>query len=182
MKGDDVSAEGVVDADGALAHGPSSGCQRNVSIPIGVGVGIAIGSAQKKTPLRSERGLPQDRHALTIAAFGCLERVQLDSVCRNRGGHVRSQIAISVFPFGGRIRARRAIPSGFHLDAPLAAFALLYDLVAKPPGVGTPLGGHEGALHAFFNRCTNHFNHPPVADLMPARPRGCAGLPCLRPF
>jgi hypothetical protein len=32
--------------------------------------------------------------------------------------------------------------------------------MANPLVVSTPLGGHERALYAFFNRCTNHRNHP----------------------
>jgi hypothetical protein len=32
--------------------------------------------------------------------------------------------------------------------------------MANPLVVRTPFSGHERALNAFFNGCTNHWNHP----------------------
>jgi hypothetical protein len=46
----------------------------------------------------------------------------------------------------------------FHLTA--AAVALLHDLMANPAVIRTALCGHERALSAFSNGCTNHWNHP----------------------
>ena len=70
------------------------------------------------------------------------------------------QVTIAVFPFNGRFRASGAVPSGRKLGAAVAAIALLDDLVTNSTFIGASFRRHKGALHAFFNSCANHWNHP----------------------
>ena len=70
------------------------------------------------------------------------------------------QVAVSVFPFHGGIGTRCAIPTGWIFGTTAATLALFDDLMANPLVVRTPFSGHKRALNAFFNGCTNHWNHP----------------------
>ena len=69
-------------------------------------------------------------------------------------------VAVSVFPFHCGIGTGWAIPTGRIFVTTVATLALFDDLMANPLVVRTPFGGHKRALNAFFNSCTNHWNHP----------------------
>ena len=100
------------------------------------------------------------RIALPPGAFGRFERVDLLLFLCGYRGNVRSQVAVAVFPFLSRVRARRTIPAGAVFQFTVAAVATLYGLMTNPAIVGTPLFGHKWAFASFSNCCALHWNHP----------------------
>jgi hypothetical protein len=97
---------------------------------------------------------------LPFTSFGGLERINLRFCDRRSLDNMRCKVAITGFPFQRRIRTSCAVPFGRKLSGPIAAIALLHDLVANPAIVGTPLCRHKRALDIIFNGCTNQLNHP----------------------
>jgi len=97
---------------------------------------------------------------LPFTSFGGFERINLRFYGRRSLNNMRCKVAITGFPFQRRIRTSCAVPFGRKLSGPIAAIALLHDLVANPAIVGTPLCSHKRALDTFFNGCTNQLNHP----------------------
>ena len=115
----------------------------------------------KKPRSGVERGLPfGSRARLATRSFGGLQRIDFGLFgiggCANMGCH----IAVSVFPFHWGIGTGWAIPTGWKFRTAVATLAFIDDLMANPLVVSTPFSGHKRALYAFFNRCTNHWNHP----------------------
>lgn len=70
------------------------------------------------------------------------------------------QVAVTVFPSDGRIRASGTIPPRSMLCFPVTALTRLNDLMANPAIKGTPVGSHKRTFQTFFCCRTNHFNHP----------------------
>jgi hypothetical protein len=70
------------------------------------------------------------------------------------------QIAVAVFPFDGRFRASRTIPTGLDLGRTIATLARLDELFARASIVAAAFGGHKRAFGTFANGVTNHGNHP----------------------
>ena len=97
---------------------------------------------------------------LSTSAFGCFQRVNFGLGFVGFNGQMGRQITIAVFPLNGRFRTGGAVPTGRKFGAALAAIALLDDLVTNSTIIGASFSGHKGALHAFFNCCANHWNHP----------------------
>ena len=100
------------------------------------------------------------RIALPPGAFGRFERVDLLLFLCGYRGNVRSQVAVAVFPFLCRVRARRTKPAGSVFQFTVAAVATLYGLMTNPAILGTPLFGHKWAFASFSNCCALHWNHP----------------------
>lgn len=73
---------------------------------------------------------------------------------------MRGQIAVAVFPLGGRLRAGAAVPAGFNFRRTVATLALFDDFMAQAAIVAASLCGHEGTFISFADRLTNHGNHP----------------------
>jgi hypothetical protein len=74
---------------------------------------------------------------------------------------VSGQVAIAVFPLGGRLGTGTAIPAGFNFRGTVAPFARFDDFVAQSTIVAAAFGGHKCTLITFADRLTNHGNHPP---------------------
>ena len=106
---------------------------------------------EQKNPVHKGRGSPLDRKvSLPGFSLGCLERIELGLFYGGSISYMGRQVASPALPFYGRIRACGAIPSGSKLGVPVAAIALLYDLMANPAVERTTFGRHKSALHALF--------------------------------
>ena len=97
---------------------------------------------------------------LPVASFGSFERINFCFAAVRNFGNMRSNVAISVFPLQRRIRTSRAVPSGRKFRTAIAAITFLYDFMANPAVVRTPLCSHKRAIKTFSDRCTLHRNHP----------------------
>ena len=116
----------------------------------------------KKNPAQASSGvcLGTGNLFFLVLAFGGLEWIDLGTRLHRGRTDMRGHIAVADLPFERRIGTGCTIPAGvdFHLTA--AAVALFHDLMANPAVIRTALCGHERALSAFSNGCTNHWNHP----------------------
>jgi len=97
---------------------------------------------------------------LPVASFGSFERINFCFAAVRNFDNMRSNVAISVFPFQCRIRTSRAVPSGRKFRTTITAITFLYDFMANPAVVRTPLCSHKRAIKTFSDRCTLHWNHP----------------------
>jgi len=115
----------------------------------------------KKTPLYNGAGFTlKSKAMLPVASFGSFERINFCFAAVRNFGNMRSNVAISVFPLQRRIRTSRAVPSGWKFRTTIAAITFLYDFMANPAVVRTPLCSHKRAIKTFSDRCTLHRNHP----------------------
>jgi len=73
--------------------------------------------------------------------------------------NVGSHIAYAEPPFGGGIRKTYAIFAGRKILRLLAAFTLVYYLIACPSTKLTSILVHEETLNSLLNACTNHGYH-----------------------
>ena len=96
------------------------------------------------------------RCELLASALGSLDRVDLGLFFIRGCLNVSRQVAVSVFPLHGRIRKRRAEPTGFMLFAPVAAAACLDDLDTGAAVIYAALRGHKRAFFAFSRGFTYH--------------------------
>jgi hypothetical protein len=72
---------------------------------------------------------------------------------------VGCQVAVTLFPFDGRLGASAAVPTGAKLGRTIAALARFDDLMAESTVVAASLSGHKCTLGTFANGITNHNNH-----------------------
>ena len=115
----------------------------------------------KKTPLYVGAGFTlKSKALLPVASFGSFERINFCFAAVRNFDNMRSNVAISVFPFQCRIRTSRAVPSGRKFRTTITAITFLYDFMANPAVVRTPLCIHKRAIKTFSDRCTLHRNHP----------------------
>jgi hypothetical protein len=70
------------------------------------------------------------------------------------------QVAIAAFPFGRRLGACTAIPTGFNLGGASASLARFDDLMAESTVVTAAFGAHKSAFGTFSDRLANHNNYP----------------------
>ena len=112
----------------------------------------------------AERGFEMNSmKTLSGPSLGSFQRVQLGLLGTGIGfGHMGRHIAIAIFPLGRRLGTSGTVPAGIQLNTAAAPVAVFDDFVTIAAIVSTALGGHERTLRTFANRCTNHWNHPPV--------------------
>lgn len=123
------------------------------------------GKSIKKPRPGNERGLPVRSRtdlAFLVRSLGCLEWIDFDFVFIRRSGHMRCQIAFSIFPLYRRLRTGGTEPTRRELSTAITPVTLFYDLMANPAIVGTPFCRHKRAFHTLSHCCTNHWNHPPL--------------------
>lgn len=114
----------------------------------------------EKTPLFKWAGFNlRSEAALPAPSFGCFEGIDFCIWSRRRFNNMRSNVTSSGFPLQRRFRTCGAVPSGRIFSTAIASVTLLYDLVANPTIVRTPLRRHKRAFKTLSNRCTNHWNH-----------------------
>lgn len=70
---------------------------------------------------------------LLLTALRGLNRVQFSLFLFDGHGDVGGQIAVAIFPFGGRVRRCGAIPAGMIFFAAVASLAGFNDRIAVPP-------------------------------------------------
>ena len=70
------------------------------------------------------------------------------------------QVAVSVLPFGCRLRTSRAVPARLKLAGTAASLARFDDHMALAAVVRATGGRHERTFHSLSDRLTNHGNHP----------------------
>ena len=70
---------------------------------------------------------------LLLTALRGLNRVQFSLFLFDGHGDVGGQIAVAIFPFGGRVRCGRAIPVGVIFFAAVASLAGFNYRIAVPP-------------------------------------------------
>jgi len=75
-------------------------------------------------------------------------------------GNMRSNVAITGFPFQRRIGTSCAKPPRRKFSAAITAVAFFHDFMANPAVVDAPFSSHKRAIKTFSNRCTFHRNHP----------------------
>jgi hypothetical protein len=116
----------------------------------------------KKNPALASSGVCLETGNLffLVLALGGLERIDFGTPLHGGRTDVRGHIAVADLPFERRIGTGRTIPAGLDFHFTAAAVALFHDLMANPAVIRTALCGHEWALSAFSNGCTNHWNHP----------------------
>jgi hypothetical protein len=111
---------------------------------------------------------------LSILPLGCFQRIDFCFGFGRFNDHMGGQVAISVFPFKGRIRTSGAVPSGRKFGAAITAIALLDDLMTNSTIIGASFCSHKSTLHTFFNRCAIHWNHPLPALSYLKKTKKCA--------
>jgi hypothetical protein len=106
------------------------------------------------------KGLQRNSNGLSGSAFRGLEGVYFPlsgavSGLAQVGGH----IAVSCSPLNGRIREDEAVRARGEFFGFLAAIALFHNWMAASAVELAAFLAHEEAVHARFNRCTNHGYH-----------------------
>ena len=108
-----------------------------------------------------------------MGALGSLQRVDLLLVARGGFGHMGGQVAVAGLPFGGRLGARAAKPTGRKFNLTVAAVTRLDGLVADTAVIGAAICGHERAILIFANGSTKQGYHL-LWDILNAQRPGTA--------
>ena len=94
-----------------------------------------------------------------MGALGCFQRVDLLLVTRSSLGHMGGQVAVTGFPFAGRLGAGAAKPTGRKFNFTATAVTGLNGLMADTAIVRAAGGGHKRAVLIFANGCTKQGYH-----------------------
>jgi len=124
--------------------------------------GVHGGRRYIKNPAQASSGvcLGTGNLFFLVLALGGLERIDFGTRLHGGRTDVRGHVAVADLPFERRIGTGCTIPAGLDFHFTAAAAALFHGRMANPAVKRTALCGHERALSAFSDGCTNHWNHP----------------------